>query len=313
MSAPSGRLNVKYTNPGVIVKKPTYQKVRLRHTTDAGAMEWITVLPRDITLRPGKGNLICVGCPAPMKHTPSHSRKSGTEVPAYVSLYPRTEHAVDCRLNITTLHKELQDAHPDSITIEDQVLFLHLPDEERTRNRQSSHRRIGASGTGHSWAKTLNSAAAIARFLTQYDNPGEILNHIKIRYRDHRGDISVMFWADFCFPARSPQALKHLRRLQRDGDRTPPVAVIFPVKDLTLTKSVRTMRVNSFTRPRADEPEHSLLVSIAEPLAPDRKYLTRLTATTVLALGHATYFDWSNKPVTELCITITSPWQLAAL
>lgn len=290
-----------------------YQEARVRSISASGGVEWIAMLPKNITDAPAKGDLLCVGCPALMKHTSSFTRRTGTEVPAYLSLYPHAEHAPDCTLNIETLHKALQNTAPDTVAIEDKILYLHLPDEERLTNRQSARRRIGDGGSQDRRTATLNSAAAIARFLTQYDDPGDLLNRIMIRYRDQRGGISVMFWADFCFPARSPHALKHLRRLQRDGGRTPPVAVIFPVKEPTLTNTVRTMRVDTFARPLPDKPEHKLILSIAEPLAPDRNRLTRLTAKTVLALGHATYFDWSAKPVTELCITIKDRWQLAAL
>lgn len=294
-------------------KTVKYQKARIRTVSASGGVEWIAVLPKDITDTPAKGDLLCVGCPALMKHTSSFTRRTGTEVPAYLSLYPHAEHAPDCTLNIETLHKALQNTAPDTVAIEDKILYLHLPDEERLANRQSTRRRLGHRGSQDRWTATLNSAAAIARFLTQYDDPGDLLNRIMIRYRDHRGGISVMFWADFCFPARSPHALKHLRRLQRDGDRTPPVAVIFPVKEPTLTNTVRTMRVDTFTRPLPEKPDHKLFLSISEPLTPDRNHLTHLTAGTVLALGHATYFDWSAKPVTELCITIDHRWQLAAL
>lgn len=296
-----------------MVKTAKYQKARLRITGDNGRGEWIEVLPSEIADSPAKGDLICVGCPVPMRKTSSFTRGSGTEVPAYLSLYPHTDHAADCRLNIETLHVDLQQVHPDTISIEDKILYLHLPDEERLKNKQSTKRRVGGGGDGETWTATMNSATAIARFLKQYDDPGDLLNRLMIRYRDHRGDISVMFWADFCFEARSPEALKYLRRLQRDGDRTPPAAVIFPVKERRESATYRYMRVDTYEKPLLDNPRHQLFLSVAEPLNPDRHRLTNIESDSILVLGHGSSFDWTGKLVTELRFTIEDQWQLAAL
>lgn len=268
--------------------------------------------PSEIADSPAKGDLICVGCPALMSKTSSFTRGSGTEVPAYLSLYPRTAHTVDCRLNIETLHADLRQGHADTISIEDKFLYLHLPDEERLKNKQSTKRRVGGGGND-SWTATMNSATAIARFLRQYDDPGDLLNRLMIRYRDHRGNISVMFWADFCFEARSPEALKYLRRLQRDGDRTPPAAVIFPVKERRESATYRYMRVDTYEKPVPDDTRQQLFLSVAEPLNPDRHRLTDLESDSILVLGHGSFFDWTGKPVTELRFTIEDRWQLAAL
>lgn len=296
-----------------MTKTAKYQKARLRVVNDGPRSQWVEVLPSEIEDAPLKGDLICVGCPALMRKTSSFTRGSGTEVPAYLSLYPRSDHAPDCTLNIDTLHAALKQGHPDSISIEDKVLYLHLPDEERIKNMQSTHRRIGGGGNQDNWAATLNSAAAIARFLRQYDDPGDLLNQIMIRYRDHRGDISVMFWADFCFEARSPAALRYLRRLQRDGDRTPPAAVIFPVKERRNSSTYRYMRVDTYQKPDPANASHQLFLSIAEPLDPDQRRLMDLTSDTVLALGHGHFFDWTTRLITELRFVVEDQWQLAPL
>lgn len=296
-----------------MAKTARYQKARLRLTNARGPDKWIEVLPSEIADSPSKGDLICVGCPALMSKTSSFTRGSGTEVPAYLSLYPRTAHTIDCRLNIDTLHADLRQGYPDTISIEDKVLYLHLPDEERLENTQSTKRRVGGGSGNDSWTATMNSATAIARFLKQYDDPGDLLNRLMIRYRDHLGDISVMFWADFCFEARSPEALKYLRRLQRDGDRTPPAAVIFPVKERRESATYRYMRVDTYEKPVPDDTRQQLFLSVAEPLNPDRHRLADLDSDLILVLGHGSFFDWTGKPVTELRFTIEDRWQLAAL
>lgn len=289
-----------------------YQKARLRRIGEAGHEQWVEVLPSELIDTPAKGDLVCHGCPVLMKRTKSFTR-SGTEVPAYLSLYANTEHALDCRLNVETLHAELKRNHPDTVSIEDKVLYLHLPDEERIQNSQSARRRVGAGGDQDRWTETLHSAVAIAKFLKQYEDAGDLLNRLMIRYRDYRGEISVMFWADFCFEARSPQALKYLRRLQRHGDKTPPVAVVFPTKAPGTNSKHRFMRFDTYEKPIPGDDEQKLFLGVAEPLAPDRNWLSGLESESILVLGRGKHFDWSNRKVTEIQMLLHGRWQLASL
>lgn len=295
-------------------KTAKYQKGRLRRMDAAGVQSWAAVLPKNIADIPPRGELTCIGCPAPLRLTRSYTRGSGTEVPAYLSLYPGSEHAADCELELTTLHTKPHGTNPDTTPIEDKVLYLHLPDEDRVANRQSAQRRTGAGGDHDTWAATMNSAAAIARYLEQFENPGDQLNELKIRYRDHRGEISEIFWSDFCFKARSPEALRYFRRVQADGDDAPPAAVIFPVKSRTENETHRFMRVDTGQRIDPADTTRLLYLSVAESLQPDQQLLRNFDADNVLVLGHAVQFPWTVGPnVTEMRFIVHDRWQFATL
>lgn len=295
-----------------MASKLKYQKARLRQAVGTDNEHWADVLPSELIETPPKGDLVCSGCWTLMKRTASFTR-AGTEVPAYLSLYPNTEHEPDCRLSIETLQQQLRRDHPDIVSVENKILYLHLPDEERLKNLELSKKRVGGGNLQDNRTETLRSAASIAKFLKQFEDPGDILNRLMIRYRDHRGGISTMFWTDFCFEARSPQALKYLRRLQRDGKHTPPVAVIFPTKATTENKTHRFMRVDTNEKPRPEDNSHQLFLSVAELLEPDKNLLHAIAAESILVLGHGGSFDWSHRNVTELRLTINGRWQFTDL
>lgn len=295
-----------------MASKLKYEKARLRQPLGTGGERWIDVLPSQLIETPAKGDLVCSGCWAPMKRTASFTR-AGTEVPAYLSLYANTEHERGCRLSLDTLQQQLRRTHPNIVSIENKVLYLHLPDEERLKNLEKSKKRASSGTERNSWSETLRSAATIAKFLKQFEDPGDHLNRLKIRYRNHRGEISTMFWTDFCFDARSPQALNYFRRLKRDGEHTPPVAVMFPTKAPTKNNTLRFMRIDTNERPLPEDTSHKLYLSVAEELKPDRKWLNPITTETMLVLGRGEFFDWSSHKVTELRIKIKGPWQFTNL
>lgn len=293
-----------------------HQKARRRETDSKGRAFWQEVTPSEIVDTPARGDLICIGCCTLMKRTASYTRKNGTEVPAYLSLYPKDRHAVGCSLSLDKLQASLRRDYPDTISVEDKVLYLHLPDEERKHAVEPNGRRRRGGNTGDRWTNTLSSAATIVRFLRQFDDPGELLNRLKLRYRDHNGNIAVMDWAEFCFEARSTYALRYLRRLQaadRAGRDEGPVAVIFPSKEPRENTTNRFMRVDTYQQPIPGDEKHKLFVSVAETLRPDRRFLTGLSSD-ILALGRCSYFDWSTGfSVTEVRLQVTNRWQLAQL
>ena len=297
-----------------MAKVAKYQKGRLRRVDAAGAESWVDTLPMDIADLPSKGDLICFGCPVPLRLTRSYTRGSGTEVPVYLSLYSGSEHAADCELKIETLHAKLLETSPDSVSVEGKTLYLHLPDEERVANHQSGQRRTGGGGERNTWAATMNSAAAIARFLRSSGDATDYLNELKIRYRDHRGEISEIFWSDFCFEARSVEALKHYRRVEAEGASVPPAAVIFPVARRQERPAHRFMRVDTFQRPDPDDSTLCLYLSVAESLDPDQQLLTGIDSRTILVLGRATSFPWQTDQynVTEMRFLVEDRWQMVA-
>ena len=144
----------------------------------------------------------------------SFSNQHGTEVPAVLRLWKGHQHAADCELNLDTLQDELRRAHPDVISAEDKVLYLHLPDEERQKALQPATTGGHHRDNAESWAQTMHSAAAIARFLRHFDDPDDLLKRLMIRYHDPNNDIKTMFWAEFCFDAKSPWAGRYFRRLR---------------------------------------------------------------------------------------------------
>lgn len=292
-----------------MAKTAKYQKARLRETDDSGATFWREVLPSDEFEKPARGDLLCIGCPAEIRRVGSYSRGTGTEVPAYLSLYPKTEHAPDCKLNINTLKAKLSRSDPDGISIEGKVMFLHLPDEERVKNRQPTARKVGAKGKNRSWAETMRSAHTIVRFLEQFEDSTPLLNELKIRYRDHHGNMVEMFWSDFCFEARSPQAQRYYYRIKKHGASAPPAAVIFPVKEPDERPTTRFMRVSTFQK--VEDDARSLYFSIAEPRDPDQGRLKGISSKSVLVLGKGRSFEWNEHDVTEVRITIRSAWQIA--
>lgn len=293
-----------------MASKLKYQKARLRQPVGATDERWIDVLPSQLIENPAKGDLVCGGCWTPMKRTRS-SRRGNTEVPAYLSLYSNTEHETGCRFSIDTLQSQLKQLHPDVVSVENMILYLHLPNEERLKNVARSKNRAGASVDHNNMTATIHSAASIAKFLRQFEDPGEMLNRLKIRYRDRHGNIATMPWNDFCFEAKSPHALKYLRRRQRDGKHTPPVAVIFPAKDLDMNQKFRFRRVdtNEIARPE----NRKILCSAAESLHPDMKLLPPMEQETMLVLGRADPFNWSDENKMEIRITIAGRWQFTNL
>lgn len=293
-----------------MASKLKYQKARLRQNTGSDGERWIHVLPSQLVENPTKGDLVCGGCWTPMKRTRS-SRRGTTEVPAYLSLYPNSEHETGCRFSIDTLQGQLKQLHPDVVSVENKVLYLHLPNEERLKNVARSKNRAGVSVDHNNWTATMHSAAAIARFLRQFEDPGEMLDRLKIRYRDRHGGIATMFWKDFCFEATSPQVLKYLRRRQRDGDHTPPVAVIFPAQHLDMNQNFRFRRVE--TNQKAQPENRNILFSAAESLHPDMNLLPRMEKKTMLVLGRGDPFNWSHKNNVEIRITITERWEFTHL
>lgn len=291
-----------------------YQAARLRTAEAEGNASWSEVLPSEISDKPAQGDLRCVGCDALVKHTSSSSRrKNGTEVPAYFSLYPGGEHAVDCTLDIATVHVDGEDARARAVPLNQMTLFLHIPDEERLKNLQPTSRRVGGRRMHESRSRTLASAATIADHLRRADYSDDELNTLELRYRDHRGDISVMHWADFCFEARSVEALKYLRRLERDGELAPPVAVKFPRKFLDANKAFRFRRVDTFQRADQLRTDQSLYFSVAEPLDSEHHRLADFDGEEIIVLARGTFFEWGTHPVTEVRFVIEHDWQIAAL
>lgn len=298
-----------------------YQKARLRQPDALGRETWIAVLPSQVEDTPTRGDLICIACLVPMKRVRSYSKmKTGTEVPAYLSLYPNTHHAAGCPLNVDKFQSDLRRSSPDTVSIEDKVLYLHLPDEERLRTRQRHQdSRPPRRMSGDRWTSTMHTAMVIARFLRQFDERGDILKRVKITYRDHSGGISEMFWSDFCFRARSPEALRYLRRLERasaTGHAAPPVAVIFPVeKEAKVGKNSRFLRVDTFQTRTPGNECHKLQLSVAETLAPDHRLLADLRHGPIVVLAHGRILTWTvdKNEVPEVRLEIAANWQIPSV
>ncbi|QIM18672.1 hypothetical protein G7066_08715 [Leucobacter coleopterorum] len=298
-----------------------YQSARLRHIDSNGIESWQSIMPHKIQERPERGDLICIGCQTWMTWQRSFTNQHGTEVPAILRLWKGHQHEVDCKLNLDTLQADLYKAHPEVISLENKVLYLHLPNEEQQKARQPATTGGHHRNNAELWTQTMHSATAIARFLRNFDDPDDLLKRLMIRYRDPNNDIKTMFWADFCFHADSPQAGQYLHRLRGKHPQTKaaPVAVIFPVKQdpkLNHKGTQRFFRIKTGQHVHIDNEQQTLMLSLAEYLTVTRSRLERYKpGSTVIVLGHGHEFGWpaTADPIREIRIQIRESWQIAEL
>lgn len=298
-----------------------YQSAMLRHVNSNGIESWQSIMPHQIQERPERGDLICIGCQTWMTWQRSFTNQHGTEVPAVLRLWKGQRHEVNCKLNLDTLQNELHQAHPEVISVEDKVLYLHLPDEEHQKALQPATTGGRPRNNADLWAQTMHSAAAIAKFLRHFDDPDDLLKRLMIRYRDPNNDIKTMFWSEFCFDAKSPWAGRYFRRLREKSKQVnaAPVAVVFPVRrepKLNHQKTQRVLRIDTGQHVNVDNKPQRLMLSLAEYLTvPGSRLERHKPGSTVIALGHGHEFGWpaTADPIREIRLQIRESWQIAEL
>jgi hypothetical protein len=292
-----------------------YQKARVRRA-EGGVARWDELMPIEITERPARGDLVCLGCPVLMSWTKAFSNQHDNEVPAYFRLMRGMEHESDCPLNFRTIMTGLRKDPDSGVTLRDKKFFLRLPDEALTPNIQKTSTTVAKRSNAPSWAQTFTSAAAISKFLLQFADADEFINQLKIDYKDSKGNPYELFWRDFCFDASDPVAsLRYFEKLraERFAGQVHPVAIqMTVVGGPSSTRNGIKQRINARTGAMTKETNGSgrrLDIAIYS-----KTLLGKLKdGDVILALGHCTFWNHGFESVTEIRLDLEHSWQLARL
>jgi hypothetical protein len=297
-----------------VAPKVKYQRARQRIEID-GASVWVEVRPRDIVDRPAAGDLVCLKCDTTMTWVQPTVNKRGTDIPAHLRLGRGRSHSEDCELNFRTVMEGLRASKDDPVELRDRKFFLRLPgesiDDAMQRTSSTKKKRTNAP----SWATTFGSATRIAKLLREFTDDSALANELRVEYRDPKGNLDILFWADFCFrPDQLRPLVKYYNRLREATYRlqVPPIAIEITLDEeprLTQNGLKRRVTVRPGAKVEYRDSECELVVSVYSA-----DYFGDLHAgDTILVLAHGDYWHRNMDDREELRLDVEHAWQIARL
>lgn len=294
--------------------KAKYQRARQRVQQD-GVETWVEVRPREIVDRPAPGDLICLKCDTRMTWVQATVNKRGTEIPAHLRLGRGHDHDEACELNFRTVMEGLRASKDHPIDLRDRKFFLRLPgeamDDAVQRTSSTTKKRTNAP----SWATTFGSATRIAKLLREFTDDSSLANELRVEYRDPKGNVDTLFWADFCFRSDELRPLVKYYGQLRDATyraQVAPIAMEITLEEEPrytqngLKKRVTVMPGAKVTR---NGSEFELVVSVYSTEHLDDLH----TGDTILVLARGEYWHrgWDGRE--ELRLDVDHAWQIAHL
>lgn len=292
-----------------------YQKARLWTTDASGARVSDEVEPKDITDRPDRADLTCVGCPVPLSWVTPGVTRAGDDRGAFLRLYPKGEHAPDCRLNFKTMMQGERAKKDLDIDLREKKFFIKLPGESTRSVPQRTSSSTQKRSNAPSWATTFGGVKRIRRFLEQFADADEFMNQMRVEYRNADDGVDVVFWRDFCFDISDEAALaKYYGRVRYLGrsvaEKIAPAAITMTITEgTTPTSSWDLQRVRAradFTVKNNAGSDVDLVIAVYST----DKVNGLVPGDRIMVLGHATTWEWSNGKTAEIRFDVEHSWQI---
>jgi hypothetical protein len=294
--------------------KMKYQRARQRVEIE-GIETWITVSPREIVDRPASGDLVCLKCDTQMTWVQPTVNKRGTDIPAHLRLGRGKNHDDACELNFRTVMEGLRASRDDPIDLRDRKFFLRLPGESIEEALQRTSSTAQKRTNAPSWATTFGTATRIAKLLREFTDDSSLANELRVEYRDPKGNLDTLFWADFCFRSDELRPLVRYYGRLRDAAylaQVAPVAIMITLQEeprVTQNGLKRRVTVMPGAKVSRADAEYELVVSVYSV-----DHLAGLEAgDTILVLTRGEFWHRGLDNREELRFDVDHAWQITRL